>query len=115
MIKEYNRATVVVNDPQEKFEADKEFSAKVRYNKSENTFIVQLPEKKADVPDEDKPKAIEAYKDKNLNITGTITTSDQIKVGVMLKADKAKAQGKGTIREGLENALDAVWEKRFEV
>lgn len=113
MIKEFNRVSVVVNDPQEKFEADKEFSAKVRYNKAEHTFVIQLPEKKADMPDEDKPKAIEVYKDKNLNITGTITTSDQIKVGVMLKADKAEAKGKTTIREGLEEALDAVWEKRF--
>lgn len=104
---------VVVNDPQEKFEADVDFSAKVRYNKAEQTFVIQLPEKKAEVPEESKPKAIEAYKDKNLNITGTITTSDQIKVGVMLKAEKAKAQGKATIREGLQEALDAVWEKRF--
>ena len=113
MIREFNNMAVVVNDPQEKFEADVDFSAKVRYNKAEQTFVIQLPEKKAEVPEENKPKAIEAYKDKNLNITGTITTSDQIKVGVMLKAEKAKAQGKATIREGLQEALDAVWEKRF--
>lgn len=102
---------VEIEDPQNKFENDKEMTLHVTYNKTDKTFRSHFPEKKA-VDTTPRPKPVTVYEDKEANVKGTITTHGRGKAGIdvdMYKLVRELGYERG--RDSLLEAYEKVYEK----
>lgn len=108
MVREFNGAKVVVNDPQERWKADEEMSVMLRYNSREKTFVVTVPEAKP-VSNEPKKQPVKVFEGLLSGIKGTITVKGNLKVGMDMPRAKAQALGIGQLRDDLNEALEEVF------
>lgn len=101
---------VEIEDPQNKFENDKEMTLHVTYSKTDKTFHSHFPEKKP-VDTTPRPKPVTVYEDKEANVKGTITVKKHLKVGIDLDIDKAMELGYGRLEDSLVAGLAKTYEE----
>ena len=108
----YNNTRVEIEDPQERMK-DLRVGEEITVHLSmleDGNFHIRVPEKKEPVDTSNKPKAVNVYKDKELNVTGSITVKEQLKVGIQLDAKKALEVGQERIKDSLLKGLEKTYE-----
>lgn len=106
----YKNYTVVVDDPQDRLNDLKEGSEITVHMKrgSDDSFEIRVPEKKVeDNTPKAQPETI--YENKQLNVKGTITVTNRLKVGVDINIKKALEVGEEQIKDSLVRSLEKTY------